>query len=426
MVVVSIDGFRPEFYRDRSMPTPHLQEMYAKGVGAKEVTGVFPSVTYPSHTTLITGVTPREHGVYYNTEIKEDGTAGNWIYDFKAIKTKTLWQAAKEKGLTTASVSWPVSVNAKYIDYNIPEFWSFENPRDRRGATAEKANPQGLFEEVVQNATGNLEINDYNLFSLSMDQNLARIAGYILRKYKPHFLTIHLPNTDGAQHREGREGVMVRKAISGADNAVGIIRDALQKAGIEEETTIIVTGDHGFVDVHSMISPNVILAEPGLYDQKEGKPSVFFFASGGAAFLHLGDKNEEETLRRIKRIFSKLPFEIRDSFEIVDEDEIADRGGDPRVKLALTGAKGYSFNSSKFGNFISPYKGGGTHGHYPDFYDIATGFIGFGKGMQENLTIDRMYLEDVAKIVASLLGIELNQGINYYHSTLKGGSGLLD
>ncbi len=418
VVVISIDGFRPEFYTEASMPTPHLQEMYAQGVGAKEVTGVFPTVTYPSHTTLITGTTPREHGIYYNTEIKEDGSAGSWVYDFKEIKSKTLWQAAKEKGLTTASVSWPVSVNAKYIDYNIPEFWSFKNPMDRRGATSEKANPKGLFEEVVKNATGTLGINDYNLSSLSMDQNLARIAGYLLSKYKPNLLTIHLPNTDGAQHREGREGLLVRKAIAGADNAVGIIRDALQKAGIEKETTIIVTGDHGFVDVHTVVSPNILLVQHGMHDPKNGKPKAFFFASGGAAFLHLRDENDKKALLQIQQMLSALPLEVRSAFEIVDEGQIAVRGGDPRVKLALTAKKGYRFDNRTEGDLMT-YKKGGTHGYYPNFYDIATGFVGFGKGMQEGLAIEKMLLEDVAKIVAELLQIELDQGPGFYHSTLK-------
>ena len=191
VVLITIDGFRPEFYQDSSMPTPNLQEMKREGVIAKEVAGVFPTVTYPSHTTLITGVTPKDHGILYNTKMNDDGSSGGWVYDFKEIKRKTLWQAAKEKGLITASVSWPITVNADYIDYNIPEFWSFKNPMDRRGATSEKANPKGLFEEVVKNATGTLGVNDYNLTSMAMDQNLARMAGYILRAYKPNLLTLH-------------------------------------------------------------------------------------------------------------------------------------------------------------------------------------------------------------------------------------------
>ncbi|WP_240905149.1 alkaline phosphatase family protein [Flagellimonas oceani] len=421
VVVISIDGFRPEFYMDSSMPTPNLQEMFREGVAAKEVTGIFPTVTYPSHTTLITGTTPKEHGIYYNTLIKEDGSAGGWVYDFREIKSKTLWQAAKEKGLVTASVSWPVSVNAQYIDYNIPEFWSFENPMDRRGATSEKANPKGLFEEVVKNATGTLEINDYNLSSLTMDQNLARIAGYLLRKYRPNLLTIHLPITDGAQHRQGRKGLMVRKAIAGADNAIGVIRDALQKAGIEKETTIIVTGDHGFVDVHTQIAPNVLLAQHGLYEKKGGRPKAFFFSAGGSAFLHLRDENDEETLERIQQLFEELPIEIRSTFDIVNRDQIAIRGGDPRVRLALTAQRGYSFSNDTEGSLMT-YKKGGKHGYYPNFHDIATGFVGDGKGMQKGEVIENMYLEDVGKIVASLLQLQLNQDPNFYHSTLKNGN----
>ncbi|SFB99661.1 Predicted pyrophosphatase or phosphodiesterase, AlkP superfamily [Flagellimonas taeanensis] len=418
VVVISIDGFRPEFYLDSSMPTPNLQEMYKQGVAAKEVTGIFPTVTYPSHTTLITGATPKDHGIYYNTKIEEDGSAGGWVYDFKEIKSKTLWQAAKEKGLVTASVSWPVSVNAEYIDYNIPEFWSFENPMDRRGATSEKAHPKGLFEEVVKNATGTLEINDYNLSSMSMDQNLARIAGYLLREYKPNLLTIHLPLTDGAQHRQGRKGNLVRKAIAGADTAVGIIRDALDKAGIGNETVIIVTGDHGFVDVHTQIAPNVILRQHGLHQQSEGRPKAFFFSAGGSAFLHLEDGNDRKTLERIKQIFAGLPLEVRSTFEIIEEDKISERGGDPRAKLALGAKRGYSFSNDADGDLMT-YKRGGKHGFYPNFHDIATGFVGYGKGMQEGEIIESMYLEDVGKIVASLLQIELNQGTTFYHSTIK-------
>ncbi|MBR9853346.1 MAG: alkaline phosphatase family protein [Algicola sp.] len=416
VIIISIDGFRSEFYLDNTMPTPNLQEMVSKGVAAKEVTGIFPTVTYPSHTTLITGTTPEEHGIYYNTKMNDNGSSGGWVYDFKEIKAKTLWQAAKEKGLTTAAVSWPISVNANYIDYNIPEFWSFTNPMDRRMATSEKANPKGLFEEVVKNATGTLEINDYNLTSLSMDQNLARIAGYILRQYKPNLLTIHLPITDGAQHKVGRKGLDVQKAIAGADNAIGIIRDALQKAGIEDKTTIIVTGDHGFVDVHSQIAPNVLLAKMGIYNREN--PKAWFYSAGGSTFLHLKDPKDKKMIDQIRKAFSQLPIEERSTFEIIERDKIAKRGGDPNAVLALSGKKGYFFSNDGDGPFISA-KRGGKHGHYPNFHDIATGFVGYGKGLEKEVLIENMFLEDVAKIAAELLGADMNQPKEYYHVVLE-------
>ncbi len=416
VVLITIDGFRPEFYEDSTMPTPNLQEMVREGVMAKEVTGVFPTVTYPSHTTLVTGVTPKDHGIYNNTKMNDDGSSGGWFYDFKEIKSKTLWQAAKEKGLTTASVSWPISVNADFIDYNIPEFWSFKNPMDRRGATSEKANPKGLFEEVVKNATGTLGVNDYNLTSLAMDQNLARMAGYILRNYKPNLLTLHLPITDGAQHRSGRQSTMVQKAIAGADNAVGIIRDALKKAGIEDETTIIVTGDHGFVDVHTELAPNILLAQHDW--KKEDDPEAWFYSAGGSTFLYTRKTDNAELVEDIRTMLNKLPLELRNAFDIVEKDDISIRGGDPRAQFALTAKKGYCFSNASQGKLMSS-KIGGKHGYYPNFHDIATGFVGYGAGFQEGQTIQNMYLEDVAKIVSSLLKLDFNQGPDYYHSTLK-------
>jgi len=410
VVLITIDGFRPEFYQDSSMPTPNLQEMKREGVIAKEVAGVFPTVTYPSHTTLITGVTPKDHGILFNTKMNDDGSSGGWVYDFNEIKSKTLWQAAKERGLTTASVSWPITVNAAYIDYNIPEFWSSKNPMDRRGATSEKANPKGLFEEVVKNATGTLGVNDYNLTSMAMDQNLARMAGYILRAYKPNLLTLHLPITDGAQHRSGRQGTMVHKAIAGADNAVGIIRDALQKAGIEDETTIIVTGDHGFVDVHTELAPNVLLAEQGW--NNGDKPEAWFYSAGGSTFLYTKKTDDQGLIDDIRTLLDKLPLAIRNTFDIVDKEDISIRGGDPRAQFALTAKKGYYFSNASEGSFMSS-RIGGKHGYYPNFHDIATGFVGYGVGFQEGQTIENMYLEDVAKIVASLLKLDFNQGLDY-------------
>ena len=119
VIIISIDGFRPDFYREDKWATPTLHKMVKEGVSADGVRGVFPSVTYPSHTTIITGATPLKHGVYYNSPFEPNGSTGRWYWETNLIKVPTLWDAAGAAGLKTASVYWPVSVGAK-IDYNIP------------------------------------------------------------------------------------------------------------------------------------------------------------------------------------------------------------------------------------------------------------------------------------------------------------------
>lgn len=405
LVIISVDGFRSNFYMENKWPTPNMKELAHKGVYAKGVNGIFPTVTYPSHTTLITGVGPDKHGIYYNTEINEKGESGNWIYDFSKIKSKTLWQVAKEKGLKTASVSWPISVNSPFIDYNIPEIWSFENPMDRRGATQKYAYPKGLFQEVVANATGNLEMNDYNLSSLKMDQNLARIAGYILKTYKPNLLTIHLPNTDGAQHKNGRDGIGVEKAIAGADQAVSTIIDALKKAKMFESTNIIITGDHGFVTVHTSISANLWLKEINVEDK------AFFFSTGGSTFLHLRNKNDKKTLNKIVEKLNSLPFSIKKMFRVISKEEMATRGADPSAVLALSAEKGYSFSNAKDGELLIS-KHGGKHGHFPDNKEIQTGFIAFGPSFEKGKIVEQIQIEDIAPLAAYLLNTKINNNNN--------------
>lgn len=414
VVIISIDGFRSDFYTDPSWPTPNLRQLAAQGVYAEGVRGIFPTVTYPSHTTLITGTLPEAHGIYYNATMNDLGETGRWIYDFGDVKAETLWEAAKKQGLTTASVSWPITANCPYIDYNIPEIWSMDNPADRRGATSQYATPKGLYEEVEKYATGEMEMNDYNLSSLSMDENLSRIAGYILKKYKPNLLTIHLPNTDGAQHKDGREGNGVQRAIAGADHAVSHLYDALKKAGILDKTAIIITGDHGFVTTYTSIAPNLWLEDIGLLKKGDENWKAVFFSAGGSTFLHLKNPNDKKTLDKVKGMLATLPPAQKKLFRVVSREEMDTRGADPHAALALTAVEGFCFNNEKEGPLLRAARGG-KHGYFPEFDHIRTGFIGYGPAFQPGAVLTTMNLEDVPVMAAHLLGISLPNavGISY-------------
>ncbi|MDR2652011.1 MAG: ectonucleotide pyrophosphatase/phosphodiesterase, partial [Prevotellaceae bacterium] len=326
VVLVTIDGFRPDFYLDKSWSTPNIQYLAQNGVSCNGAICVMPSSTYPSHTSIITGTHPNKHGIYYNTDFSV--TAGNrgWHTQFAEIKTTTLWEAARKAGLTTASLSWPVSVGAP-VDYNIPEIWSMTNPLDRRGASSENATPKGLFEELVQNATGNLNINDYNLTSLSFDDNLSRMAAYIIRTYKPNLLSIHLPCTDGAQHSEGLKGHRVMQAIAGADHAIGVILDAIDKAGIQDSTAIFVLGDHGFVNTHTAIAPNIWLQQHGIVKGDQSTFNCRFISAGGTCFFHLKNADDKESLMEVRQMLQNLPASQKQLFRILEKEDITHMGG---------------------------------------------------------------------------------------------------
>lgn len=406
VILISIDGFRPDFYLDKSWPAPNLQAMMSAGAHSKGVRCIFPSVTYPSHTTLITGAFPMHHGITYNTMPNEDRVY-EWTTDSRKIKSETLWQAVRKAGMKSASVSWPISVGAE-IDYNLPEIWSKTNMSDRRSAIRELATPKGLFEEMEEFAIGKAEINDLNLQYLTMDENNSRMAAYLIRKYKPEFLSIHIVGVDGAQHKEGRTGEGVLKALASADHAVANIMDALIKAGIKDSTTVIVTGDHGFVDINKVLAPNIWLTEMGI-DSKVGleEPVAKFQSAGGAAFFHLKDQKNTSLLAKVRKKLAELPELYKSLFRIVERAELDQIGADPHASFALAPVKGVYIKDNSSGPLVSPTKGG-AHGYFPDIPEIQTGFIAVGPGIGKGLVVEGMGLEDVAPTAAALLGIKFN------------------
>ncbi|MDR0659673.1 MAG: alkaline phosphatase family protein [Prevotellaceae bacterium] len=406
VILVSIDGFRPDFYLDKTWPTPNIQNLAQEGVTCLGVVGVMPTSTYPSHTSIITGTNPIKHGIYYNTDFSVANGNGEWHTSYYDIKVESLWQAAKRNGLTTASISWPVSVGAP-IDYNIPEIWSKTNSLERRTASSEYATPKGLFEELLENATGKLSMEDYNLTSLSFDDNLSRMAAYLIRTYKPNLLTIHLPCVDGAQHKEGLNGKMVTRSIAGADHAISTIIDAVEKAGIKENTTIFIIGDHGFVGTHTAIAPNIWLQQNGIVYGDPSTWSCRFISAGGSCFFHLKNVNDKETLKKVKQMLLHLPASQQKLFKLLEKEEVIKLGGNSEAEFALAAIPGIMFNNNTNGELIRSSIGG-THGYTPDMAYINSGVVVSGAGVPKGAVVNSMNLNDLAPTIAYLLGFEFN------------------
>ena len=116
LVVISIDGLRPDYVTQadaHGAKLPNLRRFMKLGAYADGVQGVVPTVTYPSHTTLMTGVWPLKHGIYANTTFDPlQKNFQGWYWYAEDIKVPTLWDAAAKAGRTTASIQWPVTVGA--------------------------------------------------------------------------------------------------------------------------------------------------------------------------------------------------------------------------------------------------------------------------------------------------------------------------
>jgi predicted AlkP superfamily pyrophosphatase or phosphodiesterase len=408
VILISIDGFRPDMYEDKNWPAPNLRRLMNGGVYAKFMKSVFPSYTYPSHTAMLTGALPARSGIVHN--IKNEN--GEWYWFTSAIRVPTLWNALKKLNLSTAAIEWPVSVDAS-ITYNIPEIWNTKDPNDRITKTRKYAT-RGLIEEIENNASGKLDGSSMRDGYLTLDENSGRLAAYIFNTYKPNLLCVHFAEVDGMEHEFGRDGDSVRLAVAAADRAIGDILEAIERSGMKDSTTVLIVGDHGFSDIHTVLRPNVLLQ--GI--------NAKFKSSGGSAFLYPqplkgGNDNSEGIIKTVKTILNGLPNAQRKLFRIIERKELDKMGADSSALLALAAIPGVVFSSSvpsnagpgtnlqqnNLSSFIGTTKGG-HHGYDPDLPDMYTGFIAAGAGINEHKVIEELCVTDIAPLIAKLLGIE--------------------
>lgn len=384
VVLISIDGLRPDFYVDKSWPAPNLQKLKNEGAYAREVRSVFPSITYPSHTTIVTGAYPARHGIYYNAPY--GGKKRQWYWEETYIKVPTLWDAVREAGLKSGAVMWPVTVGAP-IDYNFPVRRAHEGETGTQlEITKPLVTPAGLLDDM-----GPLTTADFNT-SNTIDITIGKMGAHILKKYKPNLLALHFVTVDHAQHDHGRNHAEVKQTVALVDSMIGVVFNAIKEAGIQENTTVIITGDHGFYDHNQSFSPNVLLAQHGLLDKAN------FYSAGGSTFLYVKN-HDKTTINKIKSLLTALPEKV---FRIIDRDELDKCGANPEVALALDMLPGYVANNDAKGQLVNSKEPGGSHGYFPDTHDIATGFIAVGKNINKQ-EIKDMGVQDVAPLIARLL-----------------------
>jgi predicted AlkP superfamily pyrophosphatase or phosphodiesterase len=409
VLLLSIDGLRPEFYLDpqgHGMELPTLRDLMRRGVYAEAVTGSYPSVTYPSHTTMITGVPPARHGVYNNYLFDPKGLFRYWYWQSKAIRVPTLWDAVKAKGGTVAAISWPVSVGAP-VDFNLPEFHKPGSKQFWWEQLADVMDPRFVEEierEVGAPADEPFNAEHYETFCFDVTQ-------MVVRKYRPTLVLLHVYNTDSAQHGYGREGPEVVAAFEGTDRRLGALLRTLDEAGIGERTLVVITGDHGFTDLHTLIHLNVAFAQAGLLrigaDGSVVDWDAMAWPSGGSSAVILKDPQDSRARQRVTALIdSLLAGPLAGAMRKITRQELDHLGAMPEALFALEATDGFYFGKNLTGELMTR-SGRGGHGFLPTWEKMKTGFIMAGPGVRAGVRIPVMRQVDIAPTIAALAGWEL-------------------
>jgi predicted AlkP superfamily pyrophosphatase or phosphodiesterase len=403
VVLVSIDGLRPEFYLGE-WEAPTLKAMAREGAHAKAVEGVFPSMTYPSHASIVTGVGPGRHGIVANQLWDGNGPRRERYWWAKDIKSRTLWQAAREKGLKVAVTYWPTTVGAE-VDWLVAEVWDPDG-RDSVRRMHQASTPGLLLELALTiGVPGEKEIDDKAV----IDRFITAASVTILGKYRPNLQLIHLVNVDGAQHQFGRDAPEVRRAVREQDANIAKIRQAVADAGLKEKTLLVVTGDHGFMDVSELLNPNALLRQAGFLEMEDGALKswrAMVRPSGGSAAVYVKDAKDVPAVTEVLRRGSER--DGRKLYALVDRARLDELGCDREAALALDAEDGFMFSSSAVGDLVAGRpRLRGMHGHLPTREKLFTGFVAEGPGIRPGSSVDRMRLVDVAPTIARLLGLEM-------------------
>ena len=291
VVLISVDGLAASYIDDPKAELPTLRMLAKLGTRAEGMITTFPSVTWPSHTSLITGTTAAKHGVIGNSVF--DRRAGRelvYIGDPElekadAIKVPTLYDVARAAGLKCGSVIWPCCNGAKSLDWCIPD--------SNKQAIHDKYTTPGFVEELKQAGIDISELGKWGWdkkYSSRRDDLYTRVALHLLEKHQANLILLHLITPDGVEHAYGPHTPEAYRAVAEADANVKRVWDALQKPPFAGKSALFVTSDHGFAPIEKLIRPNVELKRLGLIETDDkNKPTqrqAWCVAQGGSAIIN--------------------------------------------------------------------------------------------------------------------------------------------
>lgn len=421
VVMISFDAMTREDINKTLKDCPNFKWLMENGSRIETMRSVYPTITYPVHASILTGCTVGRHQVFNNE--KFDPTMPSpkpWNWFASSLKVPDLFQRAKEAGLTTASIFWPVTGGNENIDYLIAEYWAKQEGK-MKYFTVEGFKDSGssdqMMEEIIK---PHADILDSNSRRARIGDFITATTGDVIRKYKPDLTLLHLGFIDYARHSFGMFSDVLTEKLPWADEYLGEVFQACKDAGTFEDTNFIVLSDHGQINIDRACNLNSLLRQEGFIQVDEAGKMVHWDAAiqstAHSCALYLSDPNNEELKQKVYELLCKVQ-EWPDSpiSRIYTAEEARDEEG-------LYGNFSFVLESdghTSFGNdwngpvFMTPdlsdYKlGKATHGYHPD-RGPQPPFQAKGPDFKEGVCLGRRRLIDVAPTIGKILGFDMGE-----------------
>jgi predicted AlkP superfamily pyrophosphatase or phosphodiesterase len=413
VVLVTIDGLRGDYIGQADayrLKLPHLRRLMREGARSERTLSVFPTLTGTAHTSLVTGTWAGKHRILGNNRF--DPSAWSWDADnydrqppyasHAEVAVETLWSAARRRGVKTAAVGWPQVADGP-TDYRI-SIAVGRTAAESRTRTHASASPGWI--EAVEETLGAIAALDLRM----ADHVKALVAVEILKRFQPAFMAVHFTLTDSVQHAQGPGTLLALAAMEDADHNVGVLLDGLAAANLLDRATVIVTGDHGFLPMHTELAINLPLVEAGLIRRGAAGQvewDAIVSPNRGLGSLYVRKEGPAGAAARARAALEGYARLHTGRFVILEREALDRFGADSGAVLGVEPAPGYVLDGRLTPPFAQPHGRAAGHGYRPDTPGMETGLVLWGSRIRAGVVLPQTRTIDVAPTIALLLGLEL-------------------
>jgi predicted AlkP superfamily pyrophosphatase or phosphodiesterase len=412
-IVISIDGFAGFYWDDPVARLPTLRRLAERGVVASHMEAVFPSTTWPTHVSMLTGVSPARHGVVGNYILNRDSgrgedLTGDPIHDAPSLlRAPTVYDLAHAAGRRTAAIDWPATRGSPTLDWCLPFF--------KNQSVFERETPAAVWAELGKLGFPRERQGEWAQLPLRFlkDGMVANLAIHVAREHRPDLLLVHFLCTDSLQHLYGPRSPEAYWAIEYVDGLIGRFLDTLPAGELEERTALFVVSDHGFLAVDREARPNVRLRQLGLLRvDAEGRADgeARFVTNHGAGYLYLlgGDRQartrdlavELGALEGVARVWTAREYAALGLPAPAENPLVGD--------LVVEAEPGWAFGDEARGDDLTgPPRYRGNHGYLPSHADNHAFFLATGPGLGRGRRLVKLRSRDVAPTLAQVLGFAM-------------------
>ena len=432
LFLISIDGLAYKHLADPSVSMPTLRKLAKMGVWGRSV-AAFPSMTWPSHASILTGQTPRYHGVLGN----------QWMEEFKRFvkpytanmrkrrQVPSLIELARRK-YRIASIAWPGTQGIRGIRYHLPEVYTKYNVRyymSRRNPIRRMLKQIGFDIFYLPRIMYSSNIDKDDL----MDDLARKLIA--LPKYKrPQLYLLHYLALDHWLHEYGGDKKnmhrIVQRIAPRMDQYVAKVIRYTKRAGIYRQSAFFIVSDHGFAECTKTIDVRQVLIKAGLSRYhglttwKLRRERVVGLRNGHTAFIYIRGKNarhQRRLTRRARKALEAIP-EVQKVYSPREYHSLgfpkpSEHKGSPQL-IALAKVNVY-FRSNPRGVLVRSGVKWGMHGYLPTHPDMQVPFVAAGAGIRHLRRRLRLRNIDIAPTIARLLRLRWPRGQEPSGRTLR-------